>query len=70
MPCASYKSNNSRATRAPSVIPQKIPPFRVEQSPKSTTPQETKHDQSVEISKKSPDMNLVIPYDENLEINM
>jgi len=36
---------------------------------KSTIPQETKHDQSVEIPKKSPDMNLVMPYDENLEFN-
>jgi hypothetical protein len=30
---------------------------------------EPKHDQSVEIYEKSPDMNLVIPYDEKLEIN-
>jgi hypothetical protein len=43
--------------------------MRVEQSPKCTTPQETKVDQSVEISRKSHDMNLEIPYDVNLEIN-
>ena len=30
---------------------------------------EPKHDHSVEIYEKSPDMNLVISYDENLEIN-
>ena len=30
---------------------------------------EPKHDQSVEIYEKSPDMNLVIPYDMNLEFN-
>ena len=44
--------------------------MHVEQSPKCTTPQETKVDQSVEISRKSHDMNLEIPYDENLEINI
>ena len=70
MPCASYKSNSiGRATRVPSVIPQKIPPSRVEQSGKSTTPMEPKDYHSVEIYEKSPDINLVISYHENLEIN-
>ena len=42
MPCASYKPNNSRATRAPSVIPQKIPPTCVEQSARKYNPIGTK----------------------------
>jgi len=68
---ASYKSNSiGRATRVPSVIPQKIPPSRVEQSGKSTTPMEPKDYHSVEIYEKSPDINLVISYHENLEINI
>ena len=74
-----YESNNHRrATRASSVIPQKIPGFGAEphssypwnNHPEITTPMEPKHDHSVEIYEKSPDMNLVISYDENLEINI
>lgn len=36
---------------------------------KSTMAMEPKHDHSVEIYEKSPDMNLEIPYDVNLEFN-
>ncbi len=43
-------------------------PIVREQSPKNTTPMDTNHDHSVEIYEKSPDISLVIPYDENLEM--
>jgi|GEM_PF-5210703 len=50
-------------------MPQKIHPKPVEQSTKTTTHPATKHDDSMEITKKSPDNNLETAHDDNLGFN-
>lgn len=71
-PCPVHCTNLTIAGRPkpPLSYLRKSHPHAWNNHPESTTPMEPKHDQSVEIYEKSPDMNLVISYDENLVINI
>ncbi len=71
-PCPVHRTNLTSIAgrpKPPLSYLRKSHPHAWNNHPESTTPMEPKHDQSVEIHEKSPDMNLVISYDENLEIN-
>ena len=63
------ETRRTTAGKKPFAMPQKIHRDPVEQSTKTTTIPATKHDDTLEIAKKSPDDNLETTHDDNLGFN-